>query len=243
MSKHNIYIAFKDHFIFMRKSFTFNLLTKSLIVSTLLIAFLNNANAQVSGTVFRDFNANGIRTTTAPDPIEPGLKDVTVNAYDAGGSYTATTDATGAYAITGGTGPYRVEFILPPYYYASKGSSSNTTVQFIAANGVGSLGVNYPGDYCQANPPISTSVMISNPMVGGYSNPKLSYIEFPYGTTGNTLANTFELNNNVINSTWGVSYNRLKKKIYVSSVFKRFVGLNEPTSKIYEIESSTSLIS
>jgi hypothetical protein len=186
----------------------------------------------VSGTVFRDFNANGIRTTTAPDPIEPGLKDVTVNAYDAGGSYTATTDATGAYAITGGTGPYRVEFILPAFYYASNGSVSNTTTQFVAAGGTVDLGANYPSDYCQVNP----DFVIPQFFNGGTNNSAVqtqsTLLKIPY--SANT-SNTGSLNTTIntvskLGTVYGQAYQKSKKLLYSSAFLKRHTGLLDTNS-------------
>jgi hypothetical protein len=238
----------------MIKLITSNFLAKILSISFLSVLFCANIQAQVSGKVFRDFNANGIQTTAAPDPIEPGLKDVTVNAYDVSGALnTATTDATGTYSIAGGTGPYRVEFILPTYYYASNGSVANTTVQFVAAGATGNLGVNYPADYCQANPAVSVPILVFG-----------SNTQFPNEAT--LISNPFTARNGNINtpppipndktlakvsdigSVYGSAYNRETKDIFVSAFLKRYAGFglgnggaDGSAGAIYKITSSGAI--
>ena len=147
----------------MRKSFTHSVFYKALTVSALFICYSVNMEAQVSGNVFRDFNANGIKTTAAPDPIEVGLKDVTVNAYPTTGALiTTTTDTNGDYSITGGTGSYRVEFILPIGFFASNGVVSNSTVQFVVAGGTANLGVKPPTSACSSTNPNLITPKFSN---------------------------------------------------------------------------------
>ena len=61
-----------------------------------------------------DMNGNGIQ-----NGAEPGLKDVTVNLYDAAGALlaTTTTDANGKYGFGGlGPGSYTVGFVAPNGY-------------------------------------------------------------------------------------------------------------------------------
>jgi hypothetical protein len=196
------------------------------IICSLAFIYALNAKAQITGKVFRDFNANGIHVSS----IEPGLKNVTVNAYDNSGIlFTATTSSTGTYSIAGGTGPYRVEFILPAYYYASNGSVSNTTVQFVAAGGTANLGVNYPADYCQANPAVSVPILVFG-----------SNTQFPNEAT--LISNPFtarNVNTNTpapvpndktlakvsdIGSVYGSAYNKNTKDIFVSAFLKRYAG-------------------
>ena len=45
----------------------------------LFFLMASSINAQISGTVFRDFNGNGIQGTSAPN-LEPGVAGVIVNA-------------------------------------------------------------------------------------------------------------------------------------------------------------------
>jgi hypothetical protein len=197
----------------------------------LSLFFIQNSKAQVTGKVFRDFNANGVQTTAAPDPIEPGLKDVTVNAYDnTGALFTATTAATGTYSISGGTSPYRVEFILPPYYYASKGNVSNTTVQFVAAGGVADLGVNSPDDYWDntLNPdPVFVVPSYLNGTSDGPAASRTGIMQLNNSTNGIDPAPTqIEVAKvSDVGSVWGVALHKKTKTMFYSAFLKRHVGV------------------
>jgi SdrD B-like domain len=228
----------------MRKSFIYQFFIQSIGIAIFFIGFCTTINAQVSGKVFRDFNANGIQTTAAPDPVEPGLKDVTVNAYDAGGSYTATTDATGAYSITGGTGPYRVEFILPAFYYASKGSVSNTTVQFVAANGVANLGANYPSDYCHTlNPKVIIPLYTNGSATDNGVITENALVKFDFNTNSSTVGSASDYPAKVgdLGAVYGVAYNRVSNNIYTSAILKRHVGLKNGLGAIYVTNAATNV--
>ncbi|MBK8678873.1 MAG: hypothetical protein IPN25_09385 [Sphingobacteriales bacterium] len=104
----------------------------------------------MSGTVFRDFNANGIKDNGA-SYNEIFIEGVTVKAYDASGAEvgSTTTDQDGAYSFTGLTLPLRIEFIpfLEEDYAAPNGSGSKTSVQFYAAaTTTANFGINYAGN-------------------------------------------------------------------------------------------------
>ncbi len=135
-----------------------------LVFSVFLFAALN-ANAQISGKVFRDFNANGTKenSTNYNETFEAGI---VVNAYSTTGTLLATQTtvatgttsnygfpATGTNSIASGTA-VRLEFVLPSAYFPTAGSSGNTTVQFKVAGAAitADLGINRPDDYSQANP-------------------------------------------------------------------------------------------
>jgi hypothetical protein len=118
--------------------------------------------AQISGTVFRDYNGNGLRGTTAPN-VEPAVAGVIVNAYNAANTLVAsyTTTATGSYTIPASGAAYngtegsntgfvgsgtavRLEFLIPAAaaalcglsnnidYNSSSGGAYGTSVQFVS---------------------------------------------------------------------------------------------------------------
>ncbi|HRE29662.1 MAG TPA: SdrD B-like domain-containing protein, partial [Anaerolineales bacterium] len=129
------------------------------------------AAGTITGTVYRDFNLNGLRETG-----EVGVAGVTVSAFDSGGASqgTATTGADGTYALAaGGTGPYRVEFttIPEPYRPGPNGANNGTTVQFVPDGGASGvdLGVNDPAEYCQSLPFIATTCQSNGDPLGGGS--------------------------------------------------------------------------
>ena len=108
-------------------------------------SFGKQATAQVSGTVFRDINSNGIHDISSPQ--EPGEFGVTVRAYDAVNNLLgiALTDAAGAYNFSAAqVAPgvaARLEFINATRNYPSKRIAANkSNVQFVTG---GSSNIDY----------------------------------------------------------------------------------------------------
>jgi hypothetical protein len=128
-----------------------SIISRSLIGVFVALLTLNSnmANAQctgtsVSGTVFRDFNLNGVKDNAN----EIGLAGVTVKAFKPDNTQvgsTATTAANGTYSITGLSGSVRVEFSGLPTDYVSgpDGSTSGTSVQFVTLSSTVGCSVNY----------------------------------------------------------------------------------------------------
>ncbi len=90
-----------------------------------------HADGAISGTVFRDFNSNGVL-----DVNEPGIGGITVTAVtNTGATATATTDANGLYNLSTLVGSEaRVEFTLPTdgsLDFLHPSVAGDTTVQFI----------------------------------------------------------------------------------------------------------------
>ena len=212
---------------------------------TQLIVFLNffcaTINAQISGTVFRDFNANGVQNTpsTGVAAGEVGVPNITIRAYDADDAVasptsSATTSANGSYTLSGlvaGTS-YRIEFIVPDAYDYSGpvGNHNQSSVRFInytaTLSGV-NFGINFPENYCQTlNPNLMFTRMVNgNPTGGGSSGTTEALITAPYNSTGQTPPFNIDALQSEIGSTWGVSYNRSTKKFYTAAVIRRHAGL------------------
>ena len=192
----------------------------------------------ITGQVFRDFNSNGVMDTTGVAPnlaIDTGVAGVTVTAYDPNGNAvgSATSDAAGAYTISPtGNGPYRITFSHLPSGYepTTHGSANGTSTQFVMTAGSASnvnFGINYPADYCQANPSLCTSQMWNGDLNATFPTMglvKLNYNDFhtaaaqpPVHTTIATKAQ--------IGATWGQAYARTSKTIYSAAFVKRHVGL------------------
>ncbi|MEY4906108.1 MAG: hypothetical protein RLZZ292_3923, partial [Bacteroidota bacterium] len=221
----------------MRRLFLQCFFSKPFLFSIVFLSSIATTHAQVSGKVFRDFNANGIQTTAAPDPIEPGLQNVTVNAYDNTGTlFSATTSATGTYSIAGGTGPYRVEFILPAFYYASNGSTSNTTVQFVAAGGTANLGVNSPEDYCNTvNPTVLVPIFINGATTNATVQTQNTITKFAYSANSSTTGSlsTYSAKSSATGTVYGMAYDRNNKVVYSGAFLKRHTGLLNGLGTIY----------
>ena len=116
------------------------------------------ALADISGTVFRDFNANGTQ-----DSAEPLVAGVLVKAFDSSGNQCGTTQTTTAggtpnYSLAGCSGSVRVEFETPASgcqidkttdFSALGGDAYGTSVQFLSNGSIGTanFAVHYPGEY------------------------------------------------------------------------------------------------
>ena len=155
---------------------------------------------QVVGTVFLDFNANGLLDTagtlanngtgSTPTPADAGVGGVVVTAYDAANAAqgAATSAANGSYTLALlNTGPYRLEFTsLPANLFAgSHGSGatavqSGTTVQFVPDGNTPANVINLslvdPGRITPDNPNLLSNVYVLGENVGA------AVVHFPYSS-------------------------------------------------------------
>ena len=232
----------------------------SKVFSKLIFSFLFgiisiSSFGQVTGTVFRDFNANGTQQTTATF-TEPGVSGVTVKAYDGSGALVGTTvsGSGGSYSIPGVTGAVRVEFTgFPTAYFSGPiGTASNSSVQFLTAPGTASIGINIPDDYCQSNPKVVIPCYVAGNVDGH------TLVTFPYNYTddkdGNintsvtafpsrtgTLSPTAIAENSDFGTSYGIAYDRLNQDIYVGAYIKRKAKLstlgNQSPGAIYKLDN------
>lgn len=142
-----------------------------------LAAPASAATGEVSGTVFGDFNGNGVfdsgNSPRSGEANDRGLAGVSVTATDGAGAFTATvlTGADGAYvldtsALEDGT-PLRLEFSGWPGEYRPSGTSgaagtNGTSVQFVSAGAEDAdFALNVPDDYSQDAAPLVTAIQRS----------------------------------------------------------------------------------
>jgi uncharacterized repeat protein (TIGR01451 family) len=177
---------------------------KSPIVFMLICLFgVQVAHAQISGTVFRDFNGNGVQGTASPN-LEPGAQGVIINAYNTAGVLIAsyTSGATGAYSIPA-SGTYngtlgsntgsvasgaavRLEFVLPTSTTSTNIQTPLSGIDFSSSSGSvygssirfvsgGATGVNFA---------------INNPQdyAGTNTNPYLAIPQYINGTSSNATS-------------------------------------------------------
>jgi len=206
-----------------------------------------------TGTVFTDFNRNGILdagstlpnagTGTVSLANDIGVAGVTVTAYDGTNVIRGqtTTIANGTYILNAsGTGPYRIEFTGAPVVgtTAPNVGGSRTTVRFIA-DGVtvtANQGLTLARDFSQNVPPIVTSqYAFGNQITGTNANDPV-IVSRPYtaGTQDSdpTLANysatsagtTLAVPANQVGSTWGLGYDPQGANLYAAAFFKRHSG-------------------
>jgi len=219
---------------------------------------------QITGTVFHDFNGNGVMDTNR-DPSNPaidvGVPGVSVSAYLSGSvtaASTTTSSASGVYTLTGliAGAAYRVELgNLPAGYYPSfHGSSGDPSIpsngsdiQFAAAGASNvSFGINRPCDYCQGNPDI---ISARQQVVDGQNASKPALIEFPYSAGSNSEAGsaspsfTTLVTEGEVGTVSGLAYGRSPKRLYLAShmrLYSRF-GPAGPGG-IYMVDPATNLV-
>ena len=208
------------------------------------------AAGTVSGTVFADYNSDGIR-----DANEPGLGGITVTAYDSAGVMrgTTTSDPTGSYILNAtGTGPYRIEFSGWPAYLqpARSGAGNGTSVQFVP-DGTSTnvnFGLHNPAAYCQDNPNIASSCYSNGDPLGDptgltYSaaeRPALVQIPFVPDTAGPD-DNQYLATGAQVGATWGLTYQRSSQTLLAAAVVRRHSGFGPGgIGAIYAVDPSGS---
>jgi hypothetical protein len=214
----------------------------SLIITML---FAGSSFAQISGSVYRDFDLSKTRTTTSP--IEPLISGVIVNVYNASNTIVAsyrTTVGSGVYPFTGpnftiptsgtaysgvqgsNTGfvangtPVRLEFIPATGDYATTG----TTVQFVTgASSTVDLGLNTAAEKSDANPryvfPIAGSMLAASTPATTMSMASGLY------DANDVDVERVDANLGQTGSIWGLAYQKLTKKMFVSAMLKRPIPL------------------
>lgn len=223
--------------------------------------------AQVSGTVFRDFNGNGTK-----DTYEPGAAGVTVKAYNAAGTQlgaTATSSSTGAWSITTGTSAtVRVEFKLPTTnsnpvgplagqdYSAPGGSVYGSSIQFVAGN---ATGVNYalmdPYDYWDAaeDHRYVMSCFVNGLTSGSGSGANdAAVVSTPASSSGLNNAYSNDLGAqgtgpnprmdaiiSQVGAVWGAAYYKAQKHFYFATFLKRHCGMADGPGYIYNFDYSS----
>lgn len=233
----------------------------------LLQPSLAAAAGTVTGTVFQDYNSNGVQDSAAGGAVDRGVAGVRVTVYDvAGGTATGTTGANGAYSVSPtGAGPFRVEFTeLPAGFLPSARSqdsfggqtatNAGTTVQFVNDGDTANvnLAINNPADYCQNNPTLATCNQWQGAFGGANAaQPVLRVFPYSAGAAVSTNtpapydvpATTLNVTMQTLGTTYGLAYNRISREVYVGAYFKRNAGFGPSgTGAIYRINPATGAV-
>lgn len=185
---------------------------------------------EITGTVFEDFNFNGIYDNS----IEPfGIAGVVVTATDSlGNTQNTDTDASGNYTLNSLTvgRTYRVEFTFPdsvswarPTIYQG---DNGTTVQFVQPGNCANLGAASAGDFCEnANPPVLVSCFeTGNAVYGATGNENKGIVGFPYNSSG-TLTNLSEAAKIYeVGTVWGLAWQASTQRMFSGTFLKRHSG-------------------
>jgi len=209
-----------------------------------------SAGGMVSGTVYQDDNANGLRDTG-----EAGVYGAKVTAYDSANSVQGTANSAidGSYSLSvSGSGPYRVEFVSSnsSLYPGAHGSDSDSSVQFVEdGNSTGIDAAFYnPSEYCQSDPHVVTPCYVFGDQIGGANSAGDTLVSVPqsHGSNridGSTVVADWQIPSSPtryavaseIGTTYGVVWDRTRSKLYTSAYHKQFTGYGPGgTGAIYE---------
>ena len=209
------------------------------------VARLAAPSATITGDVFRDYDADGIKDSG--EPALTGVSGITVTAYDSSNVSVGTTtvvETTGSYSLSAtGSGPFRIEFTGLPTWLKSTaaGTNNGTTVQFVGDGGTADLGVQNPGQYCLDS--ANTEVITSHFIAGDQSAVNDALVSLSYDRSGalNHIATTDN-----IGATWGLAWSRSSKTIFAGAYLKRHVGFGpDGIDAIYTInyDPTSSIVS
>lgn len=253
-------------------------------VSSLPLASVANAAGTYTGIVYNDYNANGVQ-----DSQEIGLIGVTVNLYDSdnvlqgtgttakctgvGTPVAACASASDAYysIAAGGTGPYRVEYVLPGDPANSTGgeladsywpgvAGRTEVVQTVADGGamLSAVSFNNPVNYCQSDPEVINTIHSwQGPADGFGGNFALIGNAFSYRANNAFLdaeQDAIYARHADIGATYGLAYNRTDGEIYAGAFMKFLSGFGDgtgtatgqtdgSTGAIYKVDRATNTVS
>lgn len=234
---------------------------KAFYLIALSLSLITNSQGQVSGMVFRDFNANGKRESSGSFN-ENGVAGIIVSAYNNLDVIIASykTNASGIYSIPAIGIPYsnvtgsntgfvpagtavRIEFSglktgdLP----APVGADNKGAVQFAIAPASNiTFAVNYPLDYSQDAPRLATSVYKEGNAPA--TDQVLVTVDYKASGSSKSFPNiSTEAEQSQIGATYGLAYHRLSNTLFASSYQKRHTsyGMSNSTGAIYKITNPT----
>ena len=204
------------------------LVGSSVVVATFVALSPGLATAtsgNVSGTVYRDVNANGLRDLPR---LEVGQAGVLVTASDGDGrTWSAATDAAGRYslAIDGAVnGSVRVQFASSDTWM-QLGRADSADTQFVAIGTAGVDGVvSNPADYCQNERSLD---LVTNCWKFGdqRSADRPAIVSFPTTASGVSPEPSAVARERGVGTTYGLAYQTETGNLFSGAYVRRYVGL------------------
>jgi hypothetical protein len=226
------------------------------VTGSLPVTATERFSGTVTGSVFQDFNANGVRDTALRlgRAQDGGIAGVVVRAFDRSGVLVGetTSGATGAYALAvtdAETRDVRIEFSVPDtpalrglqpapstVTTGASGSTRGTTVQFATLGDTGvNLGLFRPGEFCEDDPTLITCAYHrgtgTSTTVGAFTLPGAMNGFTDQNAVSTRIGSSLELG-----SVFGIGVDRTRNA-YFGTHLKRHVeyGIGGPTNTIYRI--------
>ncbi|MEM7139543.1 MAG: SdrD B-like domain-containing protein [Actinomycetota bacterium] len=211
----------------------------------------------LEGTVFRDQNFDGELNS-----LEIGEPGIVVTVTDSlGVTLVDTSDDDGAWSVAVGalTGPFRVEFSIPPALDwlapGPMGVDNRGSVDF-AVDGDEDIdfGVVNPAHYCEDNPDVATNCYVLYDQVAGPNSAEPVLVGTEYLASGDGAGGTGTPEFGIadaadIGTTWGLGYQTFNDTddtndlLYASSFMKRFSGYGPSgTNAIYVLDDAGAIV-
>ena len=201
-------------------------------IFVLLLIISSSIFANITGTVFRDYNSNGIQ-----EILEANVSDINVTLYNDFGEVNSTlTDINGAYSFSGLSGDYRIEVTNLPSYLKP---TTPLTLKVTASHSY-NFGLNNPADYSEANPSIVV-VKILKGSTDGENNDSATLVRYNYSDNNKTGA-TDIITFGKVGSVYGVAHSKRNGVTYLSSYFKRHTGVKpDGIASIYKVDNANTV--
>jgi uncharacterized repeat protein (TIGR01451 family) len=229
------------------------------VINLLIMTYSVDCRAQVSGTVFYDFDANGIRTLSSP--TEAGVAAIGVRIFVNSNSlpFVTQTDTAGHYAFTAQDAPsgsvVRVEFFNLPetFSVSSAGPQNGTEVQFARAPASNiNLGIFNDDEFCGVASEakvVTACYTMGDPLKNGSAGDDPALVLFGYdadGEGGTPSGPPIEklANASAIGSTWISAYQRSSNTLLMGAITRRHVGLGPlGTGGFYSVDLKSRVVS
>jgi hypothetical protein len=221
-----------------RAGFLLSKLNKKNLFALILILLLaiTNVQAQVSGRIYKDYNANGVWDSTATH-LDEGRAGTVVQVYDKNGILKGSTitKSDGKYLIPNVTGDLRLQVTLPAYYtdgFITKiNKSSQSNIQFIKAPATNvDLGMNFGDDYCGQDP----KMIVSCYAIGIGEQSEDAIVTLPYNAVGTDPSVKQMMNSPMqsMGSLWGGAYQKTSGSFFTGAFMKRHAafGVGGPSA-------------
>ncbi|WP_041730799.1 SdrD B-like domain-containing protein [Conexibacter woesei] len=206
-------------------------------LALLLALALPAGAATVSGTVFHDYNTNGLRDADpARGAVDGPVAGLTARAFVASTRVvdTTTTAADGTYTLNAPDARVRIELSGPrPWWSTRQLNGLRSHEQFVDASRAvrgADFGVHYTRDWSVNNPPVSYAMHWPGPTNVNSGNSAIRGIDYfttpQTGSTFNTEPSRRTLATfGEIGTVYGVGIDQSTGTLYAGAYYKRFAGL------------------
>ena len=193
-------------------------MNKQILVPLLTALIVNIAYADISGSVFQDFNLNGI-----DDGLEePALSNVKVSAYgldgQAQGNSPQYTDSVGEFRLTGLSGEVRLEFTFDDgrEEFLFPVDSERGQLQFADDGDSIEMPFHNPSQTCDQDSVWAVSCYVNGDSQSA-SSPADALVR--YSENGNLKAAIASKQD--VGAVWGLAYQAEQNRLFIGSVLKR----------------------